>query len=84
MESRGRWAGMGRRVQLGRAVPGPADIGQFAADSYFTQPLLTAPAGIGGLWDPGAGAVTVGGTNTLTLNAATGIELDGNAGALGH
>ncbi|MGO9108091.1 MAG: beta strand repeat-containing protein [Thermoguttaceae bacterium] len=72
----------------GGTVPGAADVGQFAAASYTSQPSLSTTAAIGGIWDTGSGAVTIGGTTlsiasaTINGNAGTGIELDAGAGPL--
>ena len=70
-------------------VPGIADIGGFSAAAYTSQPALTTTASIGGIWDTGSSAVTIGGTSTLTLfgttinsNTGAGIEIDAGAGPL--
>jgi fibronectin-binding autotransporter adhesin len=72
----------------GGTVPGSGDAGLFSAVSYTSQPSLSSTAAIGGLWDIGAGSVTIGGTNALTLfgttinsNTGTGIEIDTSAGS---
>lgn len=73
------------------AVPGSADVAQFAAGSYSepaSTPTLTATSNLGGIWDTGAGAIAIGGSAitlygaTINGNAATGIELDATAGSL--
>ena len=73
----------------GGTLPGSADIGVFSAAAYNSQPSLTSTAAVGGIWDIGAGNVTIGGTSALTLfgttingNTGTGIELDVGAGPL--
>ena len=73
----------------GGTLPGSADIGLFSAASYTSQPSLASTAAVGGIWDTGSGAVTIGGTSALTLfgttingNAGTGIEVDAGAGPL--
>ncbi len=73
----------------GGTVPGSADIGRFAAASYTSQPSLTTTANVGGIWDTGGGAITIGGNSALTLfgttinsNTGTGIEVDPGAGPL--
>jgi fibronectin-binding autotransporter adhesin len=73
----------------GGTTPGAADIGEFAGASYSSQPSLSNAATIGGLWDIGAGAVTISGnaltlmgTNTINGHATTGIEIDAGAGGL--
>ncbi len=73
----------------GGTLPGSADIGLFPAGSYISQPSIISPASVGGIWDTGAGSVSIGGTNALTLfgttindNPNTGIELDAGAGPL--
>ena len=70
----------------GGTVPQSGDIGLFSAGSYTSQPSLSSPASVGGIWDTGSGAITIGGT-TLTLygasingNAGTDVELDPGAG----
>ena len=70
-------------------APGSADVGLFNLGSPYTyQPNLSAAAAVGGLWDTGSGTLTVSGSaltlNAATINgnAATGIEMDPNAGAL--
>ena len=72
------------------AVPGAGDAALFNSGSYTgTQPNLSAATSVGGIWDTGAGSLTVTG-NTLTLNGAlinggtdtTGIQLDSTAGSL--
>jgi fibronectin-binding autotransporter adhesin len=86
------WSGSGTDWSTagnwGGTAPGTADIALFAGASYANQPALGSPAGVGGIWDTGGGAVTVSGS-ALTINAATingnantGIELDGGAGSL--
>ncbi len=86
------WANVGATwgtaANWGGTVPGAADVGQFNLGSYSFQPTLAAAAPIGGLWDTGAGAVTISGSaltiNSATIgaNTATGIEMDPGAGAL--
>jgi fibronectin-binding autotransporter adhesin len=73
----------------GGTVPGSQDTGQYSAASYTSQPSLASSAAIGGIWDTGGGAVTIGGTSSLTLfgttvnsNTSTGIEVDAAAGPL--
>jgi len=73
----------------GGTLPGSADIGLFSASSYAAQPALSFPAAIGGIWDTGAGNVTIGGPSALTLfgttinsNTGAGIEIDAAAGSL--
>jgi autotransporter-associated beta strand protein len=72
----------------GGTEPGSVDIGAFGSASYIFQPNLSAAAAVGGIWDTGAGGLTIGGS-TLTLQAAlingnyaTGIEMDPGAGAV--
>jgi len=79
-----------RRFQLeGGTVPGSGDLGLFSAASYNSQPYVDAASSLGGIWNTGAGAVTIDGTNALTLygttingNAGTGVEMDAGAGPL--
>ena len=73
----------------GGTIPGSTDIGLFSAASYNSQPSLSSTAALGGIWDTGGGAVTIGGTSALTLfgttingNTGTGIEIDAGAGPL--
>jgi autotransporter-associated beta strand protein len=72
---------------LNNAVPGGADVASFSGGSYAAQPNLAAAFSLGGLWDTGTAALTVGGS-TLTLNGttianpSTGIQMDPGAGAL--
>jgi autotransporter-associated beta strand protein len=73
----------------GGALPGSADTGLFSAASYARQPSLSSAASLGGIWDTGAGAITIGGTSALTLigttingNTGAGIEMDAGAGPL--
>jgi fibronectin-binding autotransporter adhesin len=73
----------------GGTLPGSGDIGLFSAISYTSQPSLSSTAAIGGIWDTGAGVVTIGGSSALTLfgatinsNTGTGIEMDASAGPL--
>ncbi len=73
------------------SVPGSDDVAQFAAASYATAsaaPDLTSPVCLGGIWNTGAGSITICGS-TLTLysstingNIGTGIETDAGAGSL--
>jgi autotransporter-associated beta strand protein len=73
----------------GGTEPGTTDIAQFASDSYNSQPSLTSTAAVGGVWDTGAGNVTIGGTSALTIfgttingNNGTGIEMEDGAGSM--
>jgi autotransporter-associated beta strand protein len=73
----------------GGVVPGSADVAQFASASYNSQPSLTSTAAVGGIWDTGAGNVTIGGTSALTIssttingNNGTGIEVDAGTGSM--
>jgi hypothetical protein len=75
----------------GGTVPGSGDVAAFPAASYSataSTPTLSSPANLGGIWDTGAGAVTVAGS-AITLfgtaingNVPIGIELDASAGPL--
>ena len=43
-------------------VPGTSDVGLFNSPSYVsTQPNLSSPATVGGIWDNGTGTLTIGG-----------------------
>ena len=74
-------------------TPGGSDVGLFNSNSSYAHPAtLTVSATIGGVWDTGSGALTIGSTastDTLTVNGgtigvnpSTGIEMDPGAGAL--
>jgi autotransporter-associated beta strand protein len=76
-------------LNWGGTLPGSADVALFSAASYVSQPSLTTTASVGGIWDTGSGAVTIGGTSALTLfgatinsNTGTGMEVDVGAGPL--
>ena len=85
-------AGLERDFQLGKpAVPGSGDVAQFAAGSYSlaaSTPTLGSTANLGGIWDTGAGVITIGGSaltlygTTINSNTAGGIEVDSSAGSL--
>jgi fibronectin-binding autotransporter adhesin len=77
----------------GGTVPTGSDVGLFNSNSSYAHPAtLTASATIGGVWDTGSAAPSIGsaaGADTLTINGATingnpstGIEMDPGAGAL--
>ncbi len=79
----------GNGANWGGTPPGGSDVGQFTLPSYNFQPNVAELDTIGGVWNTGAGAVTVTGSSILTINGTTigsnvntGIELDPSAGAL--
>ncbi len=85
------WGAAGNWSPLGPPTGGTA-VAQFTSPSYSFQPTLVSTSQtLGGIWDNGAGTVTIGATSPFALtlsgttvngNATTGIELDSGAGAL--
>ena len=88
-------APIGAPPAIGRPRVRPAaarPLRQFASPSYSFQPtLVSASQTAGGIWDTGAGAVTIGASSNFALtlsgttvngHTTTGVEVDAGAGAL--
>ena len=85
------WGAGGNWTPVGPPTGGTA-VAQFTSASYSFQPtLVSASQTVGGIWDTGAGAVTIGASSNFALtltgttvngHTTTGVEVDAGAGAL--
>ena len=85
------WGAAGDWSPAGPPTGGTA-VAQFTNSSYSFQPaLVSASQSLGGIWDTGAGNVTIAASSNFALtlsgttingHGATGLELDAGAGSL--
>ena len=60
---------------VGGIAPTPADVAVFNAPAYANQPVLDAPSAVAGIQvGASSGAVSIGGTAALTIDAS-GIDM---------
>ena len=89
LERHGHGNELERGFELGRHAAGQRGYRAFLGRFVHFAAIAFITAAIGGIWDTGSGALTIGGTSALTLfgttingNTGTGIEVDAGAGPL--